>query len=349
MRTTFAMLLALATASGSAWALEASVGGGPQAAQAAVSSINSKLDTSLAALQAQITGFTYCSSIRKFFAPADPKKDANGCVGTGDYDLNMASDSSINLADGQARGYRSAGSTYAGYFTGSTHGLYANGNAYGLVGYGATGAGVEGDSVSGYGVYGSSTNTWGGVFTSTNYGGAYGQGAGYGVYGVATGNGYGVYGAATANAGGIGGSFSGYNSGVRGYGNTYGIYGESSSYGVYGSSPSNYGVFGSSSSGYGVRGVSNASWGGVFSGSYYGVLGSGTTYGVYSDGPLCLYGSCITNWSQTSRFGGTFTYNTGGWCYRGNPQTGGCSCPSGYSTYYGTGGFSHLDLYTCER
>lgn len=344
-------------------ALEASVSGGPQAAQAAVSSINSKLDTSIAALQAQITGMTYCSKIRKFYAPADPKKDANGCVGTGDYDLNMTSGSSVNLANGRVASHNTASNDWGGLFYGPSNygGVYGDAGYYGVFGR-ATGNGygvyAEANANGGVGVravgkyiavYGTSTDSWAGYFGGSNYGGAVGQGASYGLYGTATGNGYGVYGVATNDAGGIGGSFSGYNSGVRAYGNTYGLYGESSSYGVYGTSPSNYGVYGNSSSGYGVRGSSSSSWGGVFSGSNYGVYGSGATYAVYADGPLCLYGSCITSWAQTSRFGGTYTYNNGGYCYRGNPQTGGCSCPSGYSSYFATGGFNHLDLYTCEK
>jgi hypothetical protein len=278
--------LAAGAVAGQTYALEAATTGS-QATQATVGAINSKVDTSIAALQAQIGGMTYCNSIRKFYAPTDPKKDANGCVGTGDYDLNMASGNNVNFTNGR---------------------VYATQNA---------------------------SSNWGGLFYGpADYGGVYGQAGIYGVYGYATGNGYGVVGNATANSGGIGGSFSGGNSGVRGYGSTYGLYGYSAS---------NYGVYGESSSGYGVRGASSSSWGGVFTGSYYGVYGSGSTYGVYSNGPLCVNGLC-----SRRGFGGTFTWNTDGWCYRANPETGGCSCPSGFGAYYGTGGFSHLDLYICE-
>jgi hypothetical protein len=213
-----------------AFALEAATTGST-ASQAVMGVINSKVDTSIAALQAQITGFTYCSSIRKFYAPGDPKKDANGCVGAQDYD----------------------------YTTTNNSGVYASG---------------------------SRANDFMGKFTNNN--------------------------------------------------GTYG-------YGVYGSGNGGVGVYGISTNNYGVYGNSTATWGGVFVGSNYGVYGSGATYGVYSNGPLCVNGLC-----SRRGFGGTFTWNTDGWCYRANPETGGCSCPSGFGAYYGTGGFSHLDLYICE-
>lgn len=382
MRTTFTMLLALATVSGSAWALEASVGGGPQAAQSAVSSINSKLDSSVAALQAQITGFTYCSSIRKFFAPNDPKKDANGCVGVGDYDLNMSSASNVNLANGRVNGTNTASNDWSGMFYGPSNygGVYGNAGAYGVYGV-ATG--------NGYGVVGVATANSGGVGVDGTGGtyGVRGNGGSFGVYGTATGaNAYGLLGWA-AESGGIG---------VRAYGKSMGIYATSTDswagdfggangvyasatgggYGVLGSSDSGYGVYGQSANAYGVYGYSSGNlavygnaptnWGGYFKGKY-GVYAESTgtwagefygygsdTGGVYignnyNNARLCLNGDCRTAWPGASRFGGAYLYNEGGWCTTANPQTGGCSCPSGYSGYLNSIGFSHNDGYICQN
>jgi hypothetical protein len=231
MRNTLTVMSALAVASSPAWALEAATTGGSQASQAVVGAINSKVDTSIAALQAQITGIVYCNSIRKFYAPSDPKKDANGCVGIQDYDYTATNNS----------------------------GLY---------------------------VSGSRANDFIGRFNNTN------PTYGYGVYGQGNG-GVGVYGISTAN--------------------------------------------------YGVYGTSTNSWGGVFQSANYGVYGVGAIYGVYSAGPLCVNGLC-----SKRGFGGTFTWNTDGWCGRNNPETGACSCPSGYGAYWGVSGFSHYDLYICE-
>jgi hypothetical protein len=120
MRKVLAMTLALALASGMASALETATTGS-QATQATVGAINSKVDTGLAALQAQNNAMMKCMSQRKFYAPSDPKKDSNGCVGVGDYDLNMASGTNVNLANGLMNG-ASAGS-WAGSFYGSSSGM----------------------------------------------------------------------------------------------------------------------------------------------------------------------------------------------------------------------------------
>jgi hypothetical protein len=223
--------LAAGAVAGQTYALEAATTGS-QASQAVVGAINSKVDTSIAALQAQITGIVYCNSIRKFYAPSDPKKDANGCVGMPDYDYTATNNS----------------------------GLY---------------------------VSGSRASDFMGRFTNTN------PTYGYGVYGQGNG-GVGVYGISTAN--------------------------------------------------YGVYGNSTNSWGGVFQGTQYGVYGAGSVYGVYSNGPLC---TSATGCSRRG-FGGTFTWNTDGWCGRANPETGACSCPSGFSAQWGASGFSHYDIYICE-
>jgi hypothetical protein len=263
--------LAAGAVAGQTYALEAATTGS-QATQATVGAINSKVDTSIAALQAQIGGMTYCNSIRKFYAPTDPKKDANGCVGTGDYDLNMASGNNVNFTNGR---------------------VYATQNA---------------------------SSNWGGLFYGpSNYGGVYGQAGIYGVYGYATGNGYGVIGNATATSGGVG---------VRGDGATGGWAGY---------------FVNSSSTGSGVLSYLN---GGAYSGYWTGEFYGG--YGVYIGNSsnnmlLCLNGKC-----SRRGFGGTYTWNNQGYCYRNNPETGNCSCPGGFSAVYGTGGFNHLDLYICE-
>jgi hypothetical protein len=300
MRNTITMTLALALASGSASALEAATTG-TQATQATVGAINSKVDTSIAALQAQLTSFTYCSSIRKFYAPSDSKKDAKGCVGIGDYDLNMASASNVNLANGR---------------------LYSTNSA---------------------------SSNWGGLFYGpADYGGVYGQAGIYGVYGYATGNGYGVLGNATANSGGVGGYFTGGNSGVRAYGNVYGVIGEASgtgAVGVRGNAANTNGWAGYFTGYYGVYAQSDSTWAGEFYG--YG-SGTGGVYigNSYGNAQLCLNGQCTT--SLSGRFGGAFVTQSG-YCYSANPQTGSCSCPSGFSNYYIAAGFSHLDGYICQK
>jgi hypothetical protein len=142
-----------------ALALEAATTG-TQATQAVVGAINSKVDTSIAALQAQITGIVYCNSIRKFYAPGDAKKDSNSCVGTGDYDLNMASGSNVKLADGQVVGTQGAN---------DSNGVLINANGSNSNGiYGAASGG--GSS----GVRGSSSSYWGGAFQGAS--GVYGFG-----------------------------------------------------------------------------------------------------------------------------------------------------------------------------
>jgi hypothetical protein len=162
MRNIFVMVLALAVASGSALALEAATTGS-QATQATVGAINSKVDVTTNF----ISSIMKCNAVRKFYAPSDPKKDSDGCVGVGDYDLNMASGSNINLANGQVSGTLAAASQYMNYFTGNGFGLRSQASTYGVVGV-ATGN-PSGDTV---GVYGyTSTAGWGGYFYSPASGG----------------------------------------------------------------------------------------------------------------------------------------------------------------------------------
>jgi hypothetical protein len=170
MRNLLATTLALALASGSVSALESATTGS-QATQATVGALNSKIDM----LAAQLQASNNCNAQRKFYAPADPKKDANSCVGVGDYDLNMASTSNINLIDGVVSSTRVAANQYAGYFTGNTHALRGQANTYGLVGVatGTGGVGIRGDA--------SATNGWGGYFTGY-----------YGVVGISNGGIWGV-------------------------------------------------------------------------------------------------------------------------------------------------------------
>jgi hypothetical protein len=141
------MTLALALASGSASALEAATTGS-QATQATVGAINSKVDVTNNFINAMMK----CNAARKFYAPSDPKKDSDGCVGVGDYDLNMASGSNVSLADGQVAG--KAGSGWSGNFQGAS-GIYGFGN-------------------NGYGLQAGSANTWAAVFTGVgSAGGVY--------------------------------------------------------------------------------------------------------------------------------------------------------------------------------
>ncbi|WP_157043699.1 hypothetical protein [Nitrobacter hamburgensis] len=195
------MTLALALASGSALALEAATTGS-QATQATVGVINSKVDTSIAALQSRLDKMEACEAQRKFYAPADPKKDSNGCVGVGDYDLNMASTSNVNLANGRVYSTNSASNNWGGLFYGPSnyggvygqagiYGVYGNatGNGYGVIGNATADSGGIGGSFYGgnsgvraygaaYGVLGNATNGWAGYFTGT-----------YGVVGISNGAG----------------------------------------------------------------------------------------------------------------------------------------------------------------
>ncbi len=154
---------------------------GSQATQATVGVINSKVDTGIAMLQARLDKMSACEAQRKFYAPSDPNKDTNGCVGVGDYDLNMASTSNINLANGQLHGTYTTPSAYGGLFYGNDHGAIGTSSFIGVAGV-ATGAG---NSV--------------------------------GLYGVASGNGYGVYGNASITSGGVGVRGDGASGGWGGY------------------------------------------------------------------------------------------------------------------------------------
>jgi hypothetical protein len=136
--------------------------------------LNSKIDTLAAQLQAANT----CTALRKFYAPADPKKDANGCVGVGYYDVNMATTSNINLTGGMVNSNGSNNGNYLGRFQNN------HTNGYGVFGQGVNGGGAAGLSTSGNGVYGRSTTNWSGYFgdTGSSYG-AYGYGTTTGLYG----------------------------------------------------------------------------------------------------------------------------------------------------------------------
>jgi hypothetical protein len=65
LRLSALAILAYGALANPAHALEAATTGS-QATQATVGALNSKVDTSIAALQAQIGGMTYCNTIRKF-------------------------------------------------------------------------------------------------------------------------------------------------------------------------------------------------------------------------------------------------------------------------------------------
>jgi hypothetical protein len=128
--------------------------------------INSKLDTSVAALQARLDKMEACEAQRKFYAPADPKKDANGCVGVGDYDLNMVSGSNVKLADGEVIG-KKTGAKGLDIQGGASNDWVANvtGNTYGLTTAGSQQA---------FQAYNTGTTNW----TAVIYGGA----SPYGLY-----------------------------------------------------------------------------------------------------------------------------------------------------------------------
>jgi hypothetical protein len=200
----------------SSYAVEA-VTTGSQATQATVGVINSKVDTT----NNFINSILQCNALRKFYAPSDAKKDVKGCVGVGDYDLNMASTSNINLANGQVVGAQTNGGiTYAATINGAVSGLHAIGVTRGILseatgnGYGVSGAanasgGIGGDfSGAAYGVRTTSTSGTGLQSTSTN---------GYAVTGLSTnsigvraqGNNYGIYADLVAGSSGWAGYFAG--------------------------------------------------------------------------------------------------------------------------------------------
>jgi hypothetical protein len=128
MRNILTVMSALAVASSPAFALE-SVTTGSQATQATVGAINSKVDVT----NNFINSMMKCNAARKFYAPSDPKKDSDGCVGVGDYDLNMASGSNVHLANGQVVGTQTTAG-WAGSFAGP-YGVYAQSPNYSLYAY----------------------------------------------------------------------------------------------------------------------------------------------------------------------------------------------------------------------
>jgi hypothetical protein len=97
MRNILTVMSALAVASSPAFALESATTGGSQATQATVGAINSKVDTSvaalqtniaalqanIAALQARLDKIAACEAQKKLYVPADSSADANGCVSVG--------------------------------------------------------------------------------------------------------------------------------------------------------------------------------------------------------------------------------------------------------------------------
>jgi hypothetical protein len=294
----------------SANAMEASASGNTQAAQSAVTAINSKLDSSLAALQVMITGMQNCSAQRKFYAPGDARRDANNCVSQGAYEL---ADTGVDSGDpGQFRMPAGSYGTFWRNDGGNTYLLLTNaGDQYGgwnglrpfyvndasgsvNVGQGLTVTGglttntndgtwaLVGNAFgSGVGVYGYAANNWSGYFTGLD--GAYGQGT----------SGPGVQGSSASNWGGL---FSGGAGGVNGS--------SGGGVGVQGSSTNNWAGYFSGSSG--VSGISGAGWAGYFH-------SQGTQNGVYHiwGGSYCISGSCQL----------------------ANPYTGGCSCEPGYASY----------------
>jgi hypothetical protein len=168
--------------------------------------------------------------------------------------------------------------------------------------------------------------------------------------------------------------------------NGYGLLSEGTAgYGVEGTSTGSWGVvgngaggvYGYSTSNYGVYGISTSSWGGAFNGAYgvyvsnnsgyytelsnggYGLLTNGVIYTTANvqTPTLCLNGDCRSAWSPYN-WGGDYGTQTGnGWNYPGecdrvNPNTGGCSCPPGYSEVAGeTGADLHWTMYhhTCYK
>lgn len=164
-----------------ALALESSTLGDAQGTQAVVSTVNMKVDALAAAVSETIGPIVTCNKARKFYAPADPRKDANGCVGIQNYDYIGASNSVIDLSGSRDNAFM---------------GRFVNNST--ISGHGVVGQGRG----TGYGVYGLASSGWGGVFDGSTSGyGALGQGI-IGIYGVGvSGAGYGVYGTTTVSNG----------------------------------------------------------------------------------------------------------------------------------------------------
>ncbi len=82
-----------------------------------------------------------------------------------------------------------------------------------------------------------------------------------------------------------------------------------------------------------------------------GVGKATSTYNVDVNGTvnatqLCIAGNCQSSWP--SRFGG-FYMTYGASCYVANPQTGGCSCPGGYSGLGWAQGTAGFLMFACQK
>jgi hypothetical protein len=286
---------------------------GSRTNQANVDVLNSKIDSLMAAMQTLVTGMQNCSAQRKFYAPSDPKKDANGCVGVQDYQFTMNDTNGLSTSNGQLNITNSN--------TANTWGAIVNNTqtgGYGLVAYGVNGHGLEGISTNAYGTVGISTNSWG----------AYASGAG------------GLLAAGTSSPGVQGSSTNGT-----------GVYGSSTNnYGVTGSSTNTWsGVF---SGKYGSYHYGSGGWAGQFdggdnTGGVY-IANHNNTASLCLNGACRTTWPASSGWA----FGGAYVTqhnpNNGSLigCGGGNPvgYNGGCACPdSSYSEMNFLTGFGFVN------
>jgi hypothetical protein len=166
--------------------------------------------------------------------------------------------------------------------------------------------------------------------------GAYGEGRGYGVQGVAssllgsTGNGTGVLGQSNSGAG-VQGSSNG-NVGVLGTSSaSHGLYGASTNgYGLYATSTNSTGIVASTNGGNAIQGASNGNVGvlGTSNSSIGGFFSSGTSTGLYATGPGAGF---------AARFDGPVQVN-GSFTVLGGPKSAAVPHPDG----------SHRRLYCVE-
>jgi len=161
----------------------------------------------------------------------------------GVYGQSTNTDAGVGVYGTGLTGVQGDGS-YAGVYGAGGTGVYGTGSSYGVYGVNSntsSGYGVYGDGYHGvygtgdvYGVYGDST--WYGVWGDGDFIGVYGltENGTYGVQGVNTNNtsGFGVYGSGHTGVYGVG-----FNTGVFGSGNPYGVHG-------YSSGATGFGVFG---------------------------------------------------------------------------------------------------------
>jgi hypothetical protein len=178
LRSSLGMVTALAViCTNQAYAVEGATTGS-QATQATVGVLDSKINVT----NNFVTSIVKCNAVRKFYAPSDPNRDGNNCVGIQDYPLTMNNTSSLGTSNGPlvVTTQSNPATTWAAVINNTQAG------DYGLLAYGKGGPGLYGESTSNWGgafsgaggvqasgsnspgVQGNSTGNWGGYFTGAD-------------------------------------------------------------------------------------------------------------------------------------------------------------------------------------